>query len=157
MENNQSIQNAKNMVKSGKVKQYIVVRLGHEEYGINIEYVQNIVRMTRVTRVPKAPYFIKGVINLRGEIIPIMSVRLKFGLEADEYTNTTRIIIIKVEGNAIGLLVDQVKEVIPLTEDDIEKVAKDVNDEKAAYVSGVGKTDEGIITLLNIKGFIISE
>lgn len=150
------MENKQNITKSKETKQYIVVKLGNEEYGINIKYVQNIVRMTRITRVPKAPYYIKGVINLRGEIIPVMSVRLKFGLESDEYTNATRIIIIKVEGNAIGLIVDQVKEVIPLSEDNIEKVSKDANDEKSAYVSGVGKTGEGLVTLLNIKGFIIN-
>lgn len=150
------MENKQSLTKSKETKQYIVVKLGNEEYGINIKYVQNIVRMTRITRVPKAPYYIKGVINLRGEIIPVMSVRLKFGLDSDEYTNATRIIIIKVEGNAIGLIVDQVKEVIPLSEDNIEKVSKDANDEKSAYVSGVGKTGEGLVTLLNIKGFIIN-
>ena len=78
-------------------KQYIVVRIGTEQYGIDIKYVDNIVRNQRITRIPKAQPYFKGVINLRGEIIPVMSLRLKFGLEPDEYTNTTRIIIIKLE------------------------------------------------------------
>ena len=75
--------------------QYIVVRIGSEQYGIDIRYVDNIVRNQRITRVPKAQPYFKGVINLRGEIIPVMSLRLKFGLEPDEFTNATRIIIIK--------------------------------------------------------------
>lgn len=65
-------------------KQYIVVKLDKEQYGINIKYIDNIVRMQRITRVPKAQPYFKGVINLRGEIIPVMSLRLKFGLEADK-------------------------------------------------------------------------
>ena len=68
-------------------KQYIVVRIGTEQYGIDIKYVDNIVRNQRITRIPKAQPYFKGVINLRGEIIPVMSLRLKFGLEPDEYTS----------------------------------------------------------------------
>ena len=68
-----------------EAKQYIVVKLGNEQYGIDIQYVDNIVRMQRVTRVPKAQSYFRGVINIRGEIIPVMSLRLKFGLEPDEF------------------------------------------------------------------------
>ena len=78
-------------------KQYIVVKLGSEQYGIDIQYVDNIVRMQRVTRVPKAQPYFKGVINIRGEVIPVMSLRLKFGLEPDEFKNATRILIIKID------------------------------------------------------------
>ena len=76
-------------------KQYIVVELGNEQYGIDIQYIDNIVRMQRITRVPKAQNFFKGVINLRGEVIPVMSLRLKFDFAEEEYTNKTRILIIK--------------------------------------------------------------
>ena len=92
-------------------KQYIVTKLDTEQYGIDISYVDNIVRMTRITRVPKSQPYFKGIINLRGEVIPVMSLRLKFGLPDDEVTNATRIIIIKLEDldGSIGLLVDEVK------------------------------------------------
>jgi purine-binding chemotaxis protein CheW len=70
-------------VKVLEAKQYIVVNIGQEQYGIDIKYVDNIVRMQRITRVPKAQHYFKGVINLRGEIIPVMSIRLKFALEPD--------------------------------------------------------------------------
>ena len=73
--------------------QYIVVRLGEEQYGIDIKYIDNIVRMQHITRVPKVPEYLKGVINLRGEVIPVMSIRLKMFLPADEITRATRIII----------------------------------------------------------------
>lgn len=137
------------------VKQYIVIRIGNEQYGIDIQYVDNIVRMQRITRVPKAQSYFKGVINLRGEIIPVMSIRLKFGLEKDEVTNATRIIILKFDAqSAIGILVDEVKEVVTLEDSSIEKVAYAANDENLMYLSGIGKHEGSLISLLNIASVI---
>lgn len=138
-------------------KQYIVVSLGAEQYGIDIKYIDNIVRMSRITRIPSAQNYFKGVINLRGEVIPVMSLRLKFDLEPDEYSNSTRIIIIKPESqSAIGIIVDEVREVITLSEDEIDKPdASDDNvDVNKKYLSGVGKTQEGLVTLLSITSVI---
>ncbi len=143
---------------SVEAKQYIVVRIGNEQYGIDIQYVDNIVRMQRITRVPKAQSYFKGVINLRGEIIPVMSIRLKFGLEPDEITNATRIIILKLEAqSAIGILVDEVKEVVTLEDESIEKVTYNAKDEKSVYLSGIGKHGDNLISLLNITGVIIDK
>jgi len=143
-----------NEVKTEETIQFIVVKFEQEQYGINIQNVQNIVRMLNITRVPNAPSCFKGVINLRGEIIPVMSVRNKFDLDDDEYTNSTRIIIVKVEGHAIGLVVDEVLEVIQLTPDQIEKIVRDSQDEKAKYVYAVGKLGDELVTLLNIEALI---
>lgn len=137
-------------------KQYIVAKLGCEQYGIDIAYVDNIVRMQKITRVPKTqPYFL-GVINLRGEIIPVMSMRQKLEMEEGEITNTTRIIIIKPEQSAsLGLLVDEVREVVTLSEDDVEKVSYDNGREDANFfVTGVGKYKDTLISLVNISGII---
>lgn len=135
-------------------KQYIVVKLDNEQYGIDISFVDNIVRMQRITRVPKAQYYFSGVINLRGEIIPVMNLRMRFGLESKENTSATRIIIIKPENNAkIGILVDEVREVVTLEEEDIEKVEYD---DQGFNLLGVGKYKETLISLLNIQE-IISE
>ncbi len=132
-------------------KQYIVVKLGNEQYGIDIQYIDNIVRMQRITRVPKAQPYFKGVINLRGEVIPVMSLRLKFDLDADEITGKTRILIIKPDAqSSVGIVVDEVKEVLTLENEMIDKVSKDVNDERAAYLIGVGKHGESLISILNI-------
>lgn len=154
-----NISNVQNVEVVGEGKQYIVIRIGAEQYGIDIQYVDNIVRLQRITRVPKAQPYFKGVINLRGEIIPVMSLRLKFELEADEYTNATRIIIIKLEPqSAIGIIVDEVKEVVTLYEEAIEKPASaDSNDIKAQYLSGIGKQEDGLISLLNIANVIIDK
>ena len=77
-----------------ETKQYIVVQIGSEKYGIDIGYIDTIVRMSKITRVPKAQVYFPGIINLRGEVVPVMSIRTKMGLESDVYTNTTRIIIL---------------------------------------------------------------
>lgn len=153
------MKNIQNMEIVSEGKQYIVVGIGTEQYGIDIKYVDNIVRNQRITRIPKAQYYFKGVINLRGEIIPVMSLRLKFGLEPDEYTNATRIIIIKLEPqSAIGIIVDEVKEVVTLNEDCIEKPnAADATDAVSQYLSGIGKYSDGLISLLNIASVIIDK
>ena len=94
-------------------KQYIVVKIGSEQYGIDISYIDNIVRMQKITRVPKIQTYFKGVINLRGEIVPVMSVRKKMNLDDDVITNASRIIILKLEEKGtIGIIVDEVKEVL---------------------------------------------
>ena len=92
------------------VTQFIVIKLGEEQYGIDIKYIDNIVRMQHITRVPKVDAYIKGVINLRGEVIPVMSIRIKMGLEPDVETKSSRIIILKMEQQGtIGVIVDEVK------------------------------------------------
>lgn len=153
------VNNVQNVATVSEGKQYIVVRIGAEQYGIDIQYVDNIVRQQRITRVPKAQHYFKGVINLRGEIIPVMSLRLKFDLEPDEYTNATRIIIIKLEAqSAIGIIVDEVREVVTLSDESVEKpTSSDSNDIKAQYLSGIGKHGEGLISLLNIFNVIIEK
>lgn len=155
----ENINDVQNIEVASEGKQYIVVKIGTEQYGIDIKYVDNIVRNQRITRVPKAQHYFKGVINLRGEIIPVMSLRLKFGLEPDEYTNATRIIIIKLEPqSAIGIIVDEVKEVVTLGEESIEKPnATDPTDTMIQYLSGVGKHGDGLISLLNISAVIVGK
>lgn len=133
-------------------RQFIVIKLGNEQYGININYIDNIVRMQKITRVPKAQPYFHGVINLRGEIVPVMSLRLKFGLTADEITDKTRIIIIKLEQQSkVGLMVDQVNEVVTLDDESIEKSNIDANNGMAGYISAIGKSKGELISLLNIQ------
>ena len=136
------------------IEQYIVVKIDNEQYGINIKYIDNIVRNQKITRVPKTQTYYKGVINLRGEIIPVMSIRLKLGLEEDVFTDKTRIIIIKLENAKIGILVDQVNEVITLDEEDVEKTHHDKNDEANGYISGIGKSKGELVSLLDIVSLI---
>ena len=138
--------------------QFIVVELGAEYYGIDISNVDNIVKMQSITRVPKSQEYFNGVINLRGEIVPVMSLRRKFNLDDDEFTDKTRIIILKPEQQEpIGVIVDMVKEVVTLTEDNIEKISVDTKDDKAKYLNGVGKNGDILISILNIANVIADE
>ncbi len=135
--------------------QYIVVKIGSEQYGIDIKYVDNIVRLQKITRVPKIQNYFKGVINLRGEIVPVMSLRLKMNQPESEYTNAARIIILKLEPQAaIGMIVDEVKEVVTLDEDEIEKVVYNAKDENAGYIIGIGKHEGELISLLDLNAVI---
>lgn len=135
--------------------QYIVIRLGGEQYGINIGYVDNIVRMQRITRVPKSqPYYV-GVINLRGEVVPVMSLRKRFGLEPDVYVGATRIIILKLEDQSlVGVIVDEVREVVNLNTSSVETPSFKLDEKNAAYLAGIGKNGDNLISLLNIENMV---
>ena len=142
-----------------ETKQFIVVKLGDEQYGIDIKFVDNIVRMQHITRVPNVQEYLKGVINLRGEVIPVMSARLKMGLPADEYTKSTRIIILRLEQHGtIGIVVDEVKEVVTLDNRQIEKVSYDSKEEKDYFLFGIGKyEDGGLISLLDLNAVVLDK
>lgn len=136
-------------------KQYIVVKIGNEQYGIDISYIDNIVRMQKITRVPKAQSYFKGIINLRGEVVPVMTIRVRMGLEMDEFTNDTRIIILKMEEHGkLGVIVDQVKEVVTLTPNEIDPYIPDTRDEKSAFIKGIGKNNNQLISLLELNSII---
>ncbi len=132
--------------------QYIVINIGDEQYGIDIKYVDNIVRMQKITRVPNCQDYFKGVINLRGEVVPVMSFRMKVGLPETELTNKTRIIIIKLEPNApVGIIVDAVREVVTLSENNIDESSKGGKSGEASYINGIGKCGETLISLLDLN------
>lgn len=141
---------------ASETTQFIVIQLGDEQYGIDIKYIDNIVRMQHITRVPKVDAYLKGVINLRGEVIPVMSIRIKMGLEPDAETKSSRIIILKLEQQGtIGVIVDEVKEVVTLENDQIEKIAYDSKDEKDNFLCGIGKYDGGLISLLDLNSVVL--
>lgn len=137
---------------AGETIQYIVIRLGEEQYGIDIRSIDNIVRMQSITRIPKMPAFLKGVINMRGEVIPVISMRLKMDLEDDVITKATRIIVLKLEqeGN-VGILVDEVKEVVSLSVNEIEKITYNAKEEKSSLINAVGKHNGELISLFDLS------
>ena len=132
--------------------QYIVINIGDVQYGIDIKYVDNIVRMQKITRVPNCQEYFKGVINLRGEVVPVMSFRMKVNLPETEITNKTRIIIIKLEQNApVGIIVDAVKEVVTLSENNVDEATKSSTSNDPSYINGIGKCGETLISLLDLN------
>ena len=142
---------------SGELIQYIVIKIDDEQYGINIKFIDNIVRMQQITRVPKVDDYLKGVINIRGEIVPVMSVRMKMGLAEDEITGKSRIIILKTgEGNLVGIIVDQVNQVLTLDSNNIEKVRYDDKKGKAdaSFVNGVGHYEGGLVSILDLDAVV---
>ena len=139
-------------VSEKETKQYIVVRIGGEKFGIDIGYVDNIGRLQKITRVPKAQVYFKGIINLRGEIVPVMSARIKMGLEDDVFTNATRIIILKMEETReLRLMVEEVYEVVTLVTDEIVNAS---SDRKDIFINGIGKNGDELISLFELSAII---
>ena len=142
-----------NVVEEEK-KQYIICRIGDEQYGLDISFVDNIVRMQKITRVPKVQYYYIGIINLRGEVVPVMSNRRKMGLGEDEVTNKSRIVILKMEEvGYVGILVDEVKEVIALGESEINRNVK-AKKQDNVFINGIGKHDDNLISIFDISAII---
>ena len=142
---------------TGELIQYIVIKIDDEQYGINIKFIDNIVRMQQITRVPKVDDYLKGVINIRGEIVPVMSVRMKMGLSEDEITGKSRIIILKTgEGDLVGIIVDQVNQVLTLDSNNVEKVRYDDKKDKnnTSFVNGVGHYEGGLVSILDLDAVV---
>ena len=141
-------------------EQLVTFSLGNEEYGIRIMQVQEINRVEEITSVPKAPYFIDGVTNLRGNVIPVINVRNLFGLESKERDDRTRIIIVDIAGNKTGLCVDHVNEVLRLPKRDIDETPSIVISGGAnRFMEGVCKLDEGkrMVVLINVEKILNEE
>ena len=125
-----------------------------EEYGVNILNVQEIKVLTDITRVPFAPDYIKGVINLRGSVLPVIDLKRRIGLEDAPYTDATRIIIMKIGEFSIGMIVDAVTEVLTISGRDIN-AAKDVSDNTSnRFVSSIGNIDARLIIMLNLDEIV---
>lgn len=134
--------------------QLVVFKLGREEYGVSILQVQEIKRMTDITRVPHTPDYIKGVMNLRGSVLPVLDLKRRLSLPPQEYSDDTRIIIVKVEEITIGIIVDAVSEVLTIGQENIEPPQSVTGGVIANYLSGVGKLDDRLLILLNLETII---
>lgn len=144
--------------KSSSLLQLASFKLGEEEYGVDIASVQEIVRMSTVTRVPRAPSFVEGVVNLRGKIVPVIDLRKRFGMPPLEPTKATRIIIVEVLGKTIGIIVDAVREVLRLAAEAVEPTPEMVSGGvDTAFFKGVGKLEDRLIILLELNRLITSE
>ncbi len=140
-----------------KLDQMISFAISDEDYGVDIQTVKEVIRKKEITRLPKAPAFVKGVINLRGDVIPIIDLRERFNMEQQEYTNMTRVIVVEVDGRSIGMVVDSVSHVIRIGQGQIEPPPPCVGKVSGEYIRGVGKVEEKLIVLLNIDHILTSE
>lgn len=136
----------------GEEMKVIVFKLGTEEYGIEVDKVQTIERMMPITRVPKTFSFVKGVINLRGVVIPVIDLRGRFGLPEAEYSDQTRIIIVVANEMEVGFIVDSANDVIDLQTDSIDSPPDVVGGVKAKYLHGVARISaERLLVMLNLS------
>ena len=134
--------------------QVVAFKLRREEYGFNILNVKEIKGLTDITRVPFASDFIKGVINLRGSVLPVIDLKKRLGLQDMEYTDDTRIVVVREDDLEVGMIVDAVTGVITLNGEHID-AAKSVDNENSRFITGVGKVEEErLIILLNLEAII---
>ncbi|HEY3426925.1 MAG TPA: chemotaxis protein CheW [Negativicutes bacterium] len=134
--------------------QLVVFKLGREEYGVSILRVQEIKRMIDITRVPHTPDYIKGVINLRGSVLPVIDLKKRLNLPQQADTDDTRIIIVKIDEIIVGMIVDAVSEVMAISQENIEDPEAVVGGVAADYLSGVGKQENRLLILLNLEAII---
>ena len=138
----------------GEEQQLVVFKLAEEEYAVSILQVQEIKRMTEITRVPHTPEYLKGVLNLRGSVLPVIDLKKRLGLPQKEYTEDTRIIIVKADEIVVGLIVDAVSEVTAVQKDQIEPPQAVSGNIGENYISGVGKLENRLLILLKLDELI---
>lgn len=138
-------------------EQLVVLELANELYGVDIGAVNTIIRMQEVTRIPRTPDYVEGVINLRGSIIPVIDLRTRFGLPAGERTKASRIMVVEATGQLIGMVVDAVAETLRLPSDSIEPPSPVVTGVETEYIRGVGKQENRLVILLDIDRVLSSE
>lgn len=138
------------------ISQIVSFRLANEEYGVDIMHVQEIILIGQITEMPQVPEYVRGLINLRGHVIPIIDLRVKFGLEVTEKTEHSRIIVLNVNKKIVGITVDAVDEVLRIKSDQIEPASVGLTGFGKEYVSGLVKFEKKLLILLSIEK-IISE
>jgi len=142
------------IAKEGK---YLTFALGREEYGLEILSVREIIGLMDITGVPQVPKYVKGVINLRGKVIPVIDLRLKFEMPSVDYTNETCIIVLNIQDVLIGILVDRVCEVLDIAETDIEPPPTFGTVTAINLIKGMGKIDGKVKILLNIEKILTED
>ncbi|NLL52130.1 MAG: chemotaxis protein CheW [Peptococcaceae bacterium] len=138
-------------------EQMVTFSLGTEEFGVDIMKVQEIIRIPPITRVPKAPDFIEGVINLRGNVIPVVNLRVRFGMPPGEETDLSRIIVLQIDNKIFGVRVDGVTEVMRLSEESIEPPPPIALGLDANFIRGVGKIGDRLLILLELDKIMDGE
>ncbi len=132
-------------------EQLVAFQLDNETYGVNISIVREIIRLQTITEVPKTPYFVEGVINLRGNIIPVIDLHKRFDLSQKDQTQHSRIMVVEVEEVTVGMIVDSVSEVLRIPIDKIDPPPPAISGLDSAYLRGVGKLEDRLIMLLDLN------
>jgi len=139
------------------LRQIISFSVGAEEYGLELLRVKEVIRVREITRLPKAPSFVKGIINLRGDVIPIIDLRDKFGLKSGRDTQQTRVIVVEVDGRLVGLVVDSASQVVRIPPDQIGPMPPVPGQFAQDLVTGVAKLEDRLVVLLNPDAILTAE
>ena len=135
-------------------EQLVVFKLEKEHFGVNIESINGIVMMDEITKVPKAPNFIEGVINLRGSVIPVLDLRKRFGLEATPPTKSSRIVVVELSEGVIGMIVDEVSETFKISSEEIDPPSSFFESTETQFVKGVAKKSDGLVIILDLSSIL---
>ena len=149
--------NPENKNESTELFQLVSFKIDNEEFGIDILNVQEINKMTQITKVPNSPKFVEGVINLRGRVIPVVNLRVKMDLPNKEYDKDTRIIVVDLTGKTVGFLVDSVSEVLRIPRNIMEPPPSIVAGINSNYITAVGKLEDGLLILLDLEQILKQE
>ncbi|MDO9372445.1 MAG: chemotaxis protein CheW [Gammaproteobacteria bacterium] len=137
--------------------QWVTFRLDNETYGINVMQVQEVLRVTEVAPVPGSPDYVLGIINLRGNVVTVIDTRKRFGLMPRDMDDSTRIVIIEVNKQVVGILVDSVAEVVDLRASEIETAPNVGNDDSAKFIQGVSSRKDELLILVDLNKFLSTE
>ena len=141
-----------------QANKYMFFRIGTESYGIGIRHVIEIVEVQRISAVPDLPAYVKGVINLRGKVIPVVDLRLRFGMEERPYDDRTCIVVSEIDGVSLGFIVDTVEEVLEIPENQVEPAPRfRTVSGKERYIAGMGKVGEHVKILLDVEKLVSDE
>jgi purine-binding chemotaxis protein CheW len=139
------------------ILQYVTFKLDEETYGINVMQIQEVLRYTEIAPVPGAPDYVLGIINLRGNVVTVIDTRKRFGLSEAEVSDHTRIVVIEVDGQVVGILVDSVAEVVYLRQSEVESAPNVGNDESAKFIQGVCNKNGELIILVEFEKLMSEE
>ena len=132
-------------------QQIVVFELANEHYGLDIAAVEGIIKMQSITRMPQAPHYVEGITNLRGVVVPVIDLRRRFGLDAEEWTKDTRIVNVYMNHIKVGMIVDGVSQVLRIPEDSIEPPPPMVTTVNSAFIRGIAKLEGQLIILLDLS------
>jgi len=138
-------------------RQCVTFRLDNEIYGINVMLIQEVLRVTEIAPVPGAPNYVIGIINLRGNVVTVIDTRMRFGLPPKEMDDATRIVIIEVENQTVGIVVDSVSEVVDVDSSEIETAPNVGNDETARYIEGVVSRGDELLILVDLNKLLTED
>ena len=151
------MESTKTLRETGELRQFISFSVGDEEYGLELLRVREVIRVREITWLPKAPSFVKGIINLRGDVIPIIDLRDKFGLEPQAHTAATRVIVVEVEGRLMGMVVDSASQVVRIPTDQIDAPPPVLGGLSQEFITGVGKLEDKLVILLNADAILTTD